>query len=58
MAVMDALVLKLILAACLYSQTIQLDSVFAKKAGLYEKENKLPSKWGKSFYHLFNSTGL
>lgn len=31
MAVMDALVLKLILAACLYSQTIQLDSAFAKK---------------------------
>lgn len=30
-AVMDAIVLNLIPGACLYSQTIQLDSVFAKK---------------------------
>lgn len=47
MAVTDALVLNLILAACLYSQTIQLDSAFANKPSLCEKENKSPSKLGK-----------
>lgn len=38
MAVMDALVMNLMSAACLYPQTIRLDSVFAKKKSAWERQ--------------------